>query len=345
MVPTDPPSRPPFSSLPLDPSGPAGNAWGLYGPEDALGALNMLTPAVVAAAATEIKTGERVSLDWHLNKPSHPSFGRSPFEWKLVNRSKPDGEKRTVNDDVLTFNTQCSSQWDGFRHYGYQKAKRYYNGHVQEELDDPNVIGIDAWVSAGGITTRGILLDYPRFCTAHSLTLSPLTSTSIPFAHIQAMLAETHTVPRAGDILLLRSGFTLAYESLPPDDQNALATRPSPDFIGLEPSLAVLRWIWESGFCAVASDAPSFERAPIAGPHTAAGGVWKGESFEEEMQGGGLLHQWLLAGWGVPIGELFDLEELGRVCAEKGRWSFFVASVPLKVPGGVASPPNAVAIF
>ncbi|KAF2495096.1 hypothetical protein BU16DRAFT_581850 [Lophium mytilinum] len=369
MVITNPPPRPPFSSLPLDPSGPAGNAWGLYGSEDALGALNMLTPAVVAAAATEIKTGERVSLDWYLNKPSHPSFDRNPFEWKLVNRSKPDGEKRAVNDDILTFNTQCSSQWDGFRHYGkfffigrdieeseksltpllltagYQKAKRFYNGHVQEELDDPNVIGIDAWVSAGGLTTRGILLDYPRFCTTHSLPVSALTSTSIPLSHIRQMLASTNTVPRAGDILLLRSGFTLAYEALPPAAQAALATRPSPDFIGLEPSLAVLRWIWDSGFCAVASDAPSFERAPIAGPHTAIGGVWAGESFEGEMQGGGLLHQWLLAGWGVPIGELFDLEELARVCEEKKRWSFFVASVPLKVPGGVASPPNAVAIF
>jgi hypothetical protein len=88
MVLSAPPPRPSFSSLPLDNSGPPGNAWGLYGSKDALGALNMLTPAVVAAAATEIKTGERVSLDWHLNKPSHPSFDRSPFEWKLVNRSK-----------------------------------------------------------------------------------------------------------------------------------------------------------------------------------------------------------------------------------------------------------------
>jgi hypothetical protein len=159
------------------------------------------------------------------------------------------------------------------------------------------------------------------------------------------MLSETGTAPRAGDILFLRSGFTLAYDALNSEDRKNLATRPSPDFIGLEPSINVLRWIWESGFCAVASDAPSFEQAPIAGPHTAVGGVWKGESWEEEMVGGGLLHQWLLAGWGVPIGEMFDLEGLGRKCEETGRWSFFVASVPLKVPGGVASPPNAVAIF
>nr|XP_036586417.1 uncharacterized protein CTRU02_03802 [Colletotrichum truncatum]KAF6796824.1 hypothetical protein CTRU02_03802 [Colletotrichum truncatum] len=137
-------SRPPFSSLPLDPNGPPGNAWGLYGKDDKLGALNLLTPAVVAAAAaSEIRTGDRVSLDWSLNNPSQPSFDRAPFESKLVNRTKIDGEGRTVNDDILHFNTQCSSQWDGFRHYGYQKAKRYYNNTTQEDLDNPENIGID----------------------------------------------------------------------------------------------------------------------------------------------------------------------------------------------------------
>jgi hypothetical protein len=109
------PLHPPFSALPLDPAGPPGNAWGLFGPIDQLGRLNLLTPEVVAAAAQEIKTGLRFSLDWPLNKPSYPSFGRNPFEHKLVNR-----EGRTVNDDILVFNTQCSSQWDGFRHYGEQ---------------------------------------------------------------------------------------------------------------------------------------------------------------------------------------------------------------------------------
>lgn len=113
------PARPPFSALPLDKSGPPGNAWGLYGPEDSLGALNILTPEVVAAAAaSEIKTGERVSLDWRLDTPSDPSFGRQSFHWELVNRTGPDGAKRSVNDDILCFNTQSSSQWDGFRHYG-----------------------------------------------------------------------------------------------------------------------------------------------------------------------------------------------------------------------------------
>jgi hypothetical protein len=123
---SDPPPRPPFSELPLDKNGPAGNAWGLYGPSDELGALNLLTPSTVLAASKEIRLGIRVSLDWSLNLPSYPSFGRPSFDWKMENRSHPDGTKRTVNDDHLNVNTQSSSQWDGFRHYGYQGAKKYY---------------------------------------------------------------------------------------------------------------------------------------------------------------------------------------------------------------------------
>ncbi|KAK1965968.1 hypothetical protein LY78DRAFT_681296 [Colletotrichum sublineola] len=369
------PPRPPFSSLPLDPNGPPGNAWGLYGEDDRLGALNLLTPAVVAAAAaSEIRTGDRVSLDWSLNNPSQPSFGRAPFQSKLVNRAHPNGETRTVNDDILHFNTQCSSQWDGFRHYGtyhmrwlsgrqhlqsdfwltmpwgggqgYQKAKRYYNNTTQEDLENPEKIGIDAWVERGGIVGRGVLLDYASFCARHSIPLDAFTSSDMSLRHLEQVATEQGVTFRTGDILLIRSGFTAGYNAKDDAAQRAVAARASPDFIGVEPTKDVLRWIWETGFAAVAGDAPSFERAPIAGPHTtAADGPWKGEAWEDEMRGGGLLHQWLLGGWGLPIGEMFDLEALSVKCRELGRWTFFVSSVPLKVPGGVASPPNAVAIF
>lgn len=105
---------PAFDALTLSKDGPKGNAWGLFGPSDQLGMLNLLTPKTVAAAAAkEIREGVRISLDWPLNKPSFPSFGRDPYKHRIVNKAP-----RTVNDDVLTFNTQCSSQWDGFRHYG-----------------------------------------------------------------------------------------------------------------------------------------------------------------------------------------------------------------------------------
>ncbi|KAL4929671.1 uncharacterized protein BDV17DRAFT_53640 [Aspergillus undulatus] len=325
-----PPTIPPFDALTLDPSGPKGNAWGLFGPAKTndLGMLNLLTPDVVKrAAAEEIRDGVRISLDLPLNRLSHPSFGRSPFRQEFVNK-KP----RVVNDDVLHFNTQTSSQWDGFRHYGNQTHGYYFNGHTLDELKENRVIGIDSWSNSGGIVGRGILIDYATWATKNSIPLTPFKTSVIPLSSLIQILTETNTSPRPGDILFIRTGFTAAYNALTVEEEAALAARPTPNFAGVQNGEDTLRWLWGNQFAAIASDSPSFEPAPLVRQD---GGV----NHEETV------HQWCLSNWGMPIGEYFDLEELGEYCKSKGRWSFFLSSVPLKVPGGVASPPNAIAIL
>jgi len=99
--------------------------------------------------------------------------------------------------------------------------------------------------------------------------------------------------------------------------------------VGVDANEEVARWIWEN-FAAVAGDQPAFECAPFqVGPALPTAS----------------LHEILLSGWGCPIGELFDLEALAEHCEKVQRWSFFVTSEPCNVPGGVASPPNMLAIF
>lgn len=105
----------------------------------------------------------------------------------------------------------------------------------------------------------------------------------------------------------------------------AYSQQKSPSHCGVEATMEMLEWLWDSGFVAVAGDAISFEVYPDQGVLS--------------------LHEHLLPGWGVPIGELFDLEALAKVCEEEGRWSFFFTSMPLNMPGGISSPPNAMAIF
>ena len=129
--------RPPFDALPLRKDGPHGNAWGLYGLDDQLGALNLLTPQVRAAAAAEIVDGTSVSTDLPLDYMSRPCFGRAAFQHSIKTKTP-----RVVNDDTLCFNTQSSSQWDGFRHYGYQKEGLYYNGRTPEDIANSKVNGI-----------------------------------------------------------------------------------------------------------------------------------------------------------------------------------------------------------
>ncbi|CDM37773.1 hypothetical protein DTO013E5_6303 [Penicillium roqueforti] len=314
-----------FDSLPLDPTGPRGNAWGRFGQDDQLGTLNLLTPERVVEAAKEIKTGVRISLDWPLSMPSYPSFNRNPFKHELILRSP-----NCIHDDTLAFNSQGSTQWDGFRHYANQKSRQFYNGHTTEEIESSDIIGIHSICEHGGITGRGVLLDYAEWATTNSIPTSALKSETITVENLKRVVKDHNLNFQKGDILFIRSGFTAAYNKLDDQQRKDLALRSSPDFSGVEATECMVRWLWAHQFSAVAGDAPSFERAPIRGAHA-------DPNFN--------LHEWVLAGWGTPIGEMFDLEKLSEHCKASGRYSFFLSSMPLKVIGGVASPPNAFAIF
>lgn len=180
----------------------------------------------------------------------------------------------------------------------------------------------------GGVVGRGVLLDYVAYAEKNNLPITPFEPYNIPVSDLKAIAKEQGVTFHPGDILLVRSGWIHGYEALSQSEREAMAGR-EPSFAGVEAGPETLRWLWENQFAAVAGDAIAFEKAPVSGPNAA-----------KET-----LHQWLLAGWGCPIGEMFYLEKLAEKCKELGRWSFFVSSVPLKVPGGVASPPNAVAIF
>lgn len=94
-----------WADLPIDKSHPKYSAW-VWGPDDGKGCLNYLTPSVVKAAATEIKLGETLCLNWDMTHPTYPGFGRQQFEHKIIRKGD-----RIVCDDVVHFNTQHGSQW------------------------------------------------------------------------------------------------------------------------------------------------------------------------------------------------------------------------------------------
>jgi hypothetical protein len=56
------PWLPTFDKLPLRSPGPPYNAWGLWGQDDELGRLNLITPAAIKRGREEIKEGIVVNL-------------------------------------------------------------------------------------------------------------------------------------------------------------------------------------------------------------------------------------------------------------------------------------------
>ncbi|KOS39108.1 hypothetical protein ACN38_g10071 [Penicillium nordicum] len=239
------PQRPAFDALPLRKDGPPGNAWGMFGDQDQMGMLNLLTPENTAAAAREIVDGKRVSTDWALNSMATPCFGRSAFEHIIKNKAP-----RAVNDDILVFNTQSSSQWDGFRHYG-SKQGTYFNGCTQEDIQNSTRNGIHVWVENGGIVGRGVLLDYAGWAAANGKEVNCFETQSIPATVLQEVAISQDTTFRPGDILFIRTGWTQAYEQLSPAQCQQLADYAAPPVIGVESSEAMLRWIWDLELAAV----------------------------------------------------------------------------------------------
>ncbi|PMD43102.1 hypothetical protein L207DRAFT_563864 [Hyaloscypha variabilis F] len=319
---------PSFADLPLRIGDPPNSAWGLWtehGFDDQLGALNYLTDDLAKKTIQEeVKTGKRVGLNLALDFINPPLLGRVGFSKQIIRK-----DPRVINDDVITFNTQGSSQWDSFRHFAYQKQAKFYNGVTQEHIHGDeaanSVNGIGAWAPRC-IAGRAVLIDYASFAQKNGIEYDALGRHGIPLTDILTIAKESNISFHPGDIFMLRTGFVAAYKAAPKEKKQELADKKPPQFCGLGQSKETIMWLWERQFAAVAADAPAFECSPALDPE------WH-------------LHPILLAGWGTPIGELFDLEELSKTCKELGRWSFFVSSAPLNYAGAVASPPNAIAFF
>ncbi|KAL3442854.1 putative cyclase-domain-containing protein [Aspergillus insuetus] len=312
---------PSFDQLPLNEGDPPYSAWGLWGEDSALGSLNYLTDEVVAKAVQEVKTGERVALNLPLDFFNPPLLGRAGFEQKVI-----DKNPLVVNDDVITFNTQGSSQWDSFRHFAYQADKKFYNGTTQEDIHASGrtaINGLQVWCSRG-LAGRGVLVDYASYARRHGIEINHFSGHAITLEDLLAAAKEQGVEFRTGDVLFLRTGYVAAYQKLDSAGRERVAQ--VREWCGLGQSRETTEWLWERQFAAVASDSPGFEvRPPV----------------EKQWH----LHPILLAGWGTPLGELFDLEALANICARTQRSSFFFTSSPLNYMGAVASPPNAMAIL
>ena len=184
-----------------------------------------------------------------------------------------------------------------------------YRGALDVDL---HTNGRTAWVEKGGIVGRGVLLDYASWAESKQITVDHFSPYSISVDTLQEIANNQGTELQRGDILFIRSGWTKAFTQLPEEKKTALANHEAPPAIGVASSEKTLRWIWDIGLAAVAGDMPGMEAWPCQDKQ-----YW--------------LHEWLLAGWGMPIGELFDLEKLSEECRDRGRWSFFFSSVPLRV--------------
>jgi len=102
---------------------------------------------------------------------------------------------------------------------------------------------------------------------------------------------------------------------------------------GIAPAAGIAELVWDEGMVAITLDNPGSEPFPVPLLPDGSG-----------VDGLQLSHLHLTTALGVLLGEMWDLEALSAACAEDGRYAFLLTSAPLRIPGGLGSPPNAIAV-
>ncbi len=318
---------PSFDELLTRGDAPTGSSWGLWGDDDVLGCLNLLTPDRAVRGAGLVRRGRVFPLNLELELPDPPLFNRTDHQHDVVWLRSGTGHDETLSD----WNPQRSSQWDGFRHIRSQ-GLGFYNG-VDDEAH-----GVHHWARRG-IVTRGVLADVARWRAGEGRPIEPGQADIIEPEELTACLAAERVDVEPGDVLLLRTGWLTWYRGLDAAERAAVAAERRA--CGLRWGRPSARLLWDLHVAAVAADNPALEALPVPSLDEAAV-----ERLRDHPGADGelLLHQALLPLLGLPIGELWDLDALADDCAEDGRYDFLLTSAPLNLRQGVGSSANALAV-
>ena len=300
---------------------PAHSAWGLWGDDDRHGCWNKIDTEATCRGVAAARRGLSYSLTLDYDPDLAVAMGRTP----LVQEIRPIAG--IAFDDVLhEFNTQGSTQWDGFRHF--PSAAGFYNGLPAEAH------GVDHWARRG-IATRGLLVDVARWREAQGRPIDVAAAEAVSLDDVLETLSFQRVTPEPGDILFFRWGWLEWLLAHP----TGFGELPVP---GLERSERSAAQLWDWHVAAVAGDVgvdplPPPGSAPVTAPPRPADLVDPAWCFARSLH-------FVIPWFGLSIGEFFDLRSLAADCAADGDWTFFVTVAPMNHPGGVATLGNAVAV-
>lgn len=156
------------------------------------------------------------------------------------------------------------------------------------------------------------MIDYWRYANK---SYDPFTTHAISLSELLACAKAQGVEFQYGDILIIRSGWIDAYNNKSQDFRDVLGTvkNYAHNFVGVEQSQEMADFLHDNYFSAVAGDTPAFEAWPTD------------KDWSHHVN--------LLPLWGVPIGEMWDLEKLSQMCHEHKKYVFYFSSMPTNVMG------------
>jgi kynurenine formamidase len=282
--------------------------WGRWGKDDQLGTLNLITPAKRKAAAALVREGHSVSLARDLDT-AQAADNSSPFASKM---SPPVDNQFNMDEFRIFFHGMAHTHLDALSHVFYEG--KMYNGYPESAVKPEGTEALAVNALAGGVFTRGVLIDIPRLKNVPYLD----TNAVITPEDLDAWEKQSGVRVESGDVVLIRTGRWARRA-----DKGAWNI--GSNSAGL--SMHCARWLKSRNIAMLGGDGSS-DAAPSRVP---------GVSFP--------VHQLLMVAMGTPMLDQCDFEELAKACAARKRWSFLFTFAPLRVKGGTGSPVNPIATF
>lgn len=285
--------------------------WGRWGPDDQLGAVNLITPETRTAAAKLVEKGVSVSMARDVEKDAAVDNPR-PFLHKMLNVGLNNPGQFVSDNYQVSYHGYAHTHMDSLCHMAYNG--KMYNGFPQAEVVESGAPKLAVTAFKQGIFARAVLMDIPRLKGVDWLE----PGTPIYPSDLDAWEEKAGFKTRSGDIVLIRSGRWARRDAEGPWDVSNKSA-------GLHASAA--QWLKARDAAILGSDAAS-DVAP---------------SLVEGV--GQPIHQLVIIAMGMPIFDNLDLEAVSAEAARQNRWEFLVTAAPMAVGGGTGSPFNPIATF
>ena len=284
--------------------------WGRWGPNDELGAANLITPAKRAEAANIVSEGFTVSLS--STAQTYESLDNPcPIAWSMVRASRASASD-TVSYPCI--HGPGTTHLDAFAHI-------FFDGKMWNGYDVEGLVTMEGGAAKNsimavknGLVTRGVLYDIPRLKGVPYLE----PGTRITVADLEAWEARTGVKVGSGDAFLIRWGRWARQDALGPFDTGAEAA-------GLDNN--VIPWLKQRNVAIAGWETPGYMPQPPGDISRLA------------------LHNFALTILGIQVLDRADFQALATAAAEREQWEFMVTIAPLPIPNGTGSPVNPIAMF
>lgn len=196
-----------------------------WGPDDEIGAANLVTPEQVLMAASLVKKGQVHPLGIVVG-PDVPAFPPRSMSLVVVQPGQHNGRSLVpdygwdlvYNDDQANLWFGIGPQLDGLGHMG--EAGEYYNCNAAEDFIDITGLKKLGIEKVPPLVGRGVLLDMTR----HFGVKAMAAGQSIGPTDLRAAAMAQGVEIRRGDVVLLHTGWTDAM--LAADPKTWAATEP-----------------------------------------------------------------------------------------------------------------------